>query len=722
MKNWFTYYLLSFFVVLAASASISCSSGGSAIDKVFDANSGRKVPLGINFSFVNRAGEADTISPTASGSVEIQIFRTPTAESIESGALTYKTLLGRYDYDYQERKANIEVFAGETYSVYLAARIKNGMSDTSETVYESEADIFVSSASNQEVFTPQPPATPIAMQLKYSHEEKLYVSKTAFPENMPQILTYNQAVPPFEVKLLDQNGNVFSGFNGTVELSLSGLKKALSGTTVVNAAAGIAKFNDIKLMPPSDKQESIQFSARAQKAYGYSARIYLMKPGAVPEVANLEFVNYTPAMASVNSPWPQFSVKLLDKNGILVDTDALVTASVTLSGTLSGAAAVKASHGIAVFKDIAAAAPGKITITLRSGAAELQSPEIFVASGTLKSSLIFLFSSDFLFCFDFAYSDSGPKIEKSLALKWYAPIYDIIKVKASPFKDKIYALDQYNTFYEISNLYTADLPDIVSTDLNEIVLPRDTLSGEGGIVSMGRLRSFVPSSDDLSVFLCSGTEVYKWHRMNKPWFISSIARSRDDKSINDVIEYKNNKIAATTDGSIKLFDFGQLPPVEKTSATLSGALSALDIDRYGERVIAAASSGGFIYKIETNNNSAEKIALGPEGSSESYSFLKYNNYGGTERVFLERYPDGNIYSYDLNSGNGSAILTGTVPLIPAGIGVSRDGRLIIAPNGDANDSFIRLIDASTNAFIGDLPVLDFENQPIEKAIYDIIVL
>ncbi len=721
MKNRFTYYLLSLFIVLTSVASISCSSGGSSIDKVFDGTSGRKVPLAINFSFANRAGGAETISSQASGSVEIQIFRNPTDESIESGALTRKTLLGVYEYDYQERKANIEVFAGETYSVFLAARIKNGFSDTSEVVYESESDVFVSNAANQEVFTPQIPVTPIAMQLKYSHEEKLYISRVSFQENLPQILVYNQAVPPFEVKLLDQNGNIFSGFNGTVELSLSGVKNALSGKTTINAASGIARFDGITLKLPSDKYESIRFTARAQRAYGSSEYVYIMKPGAVLQVANIEFVNYTPPMASVNSPWPQFTVKLVDKNGILVDTAEVVTATVS-AGSLTGVTSVTSSHGIAVFKDIAATTSGKLTVKLTSGAAETQSPEIFVASGPLKSSLVFLFSPNYLFCFDFAYSDSGAKIEKSLALKWYAPIYDIIKVKASPFKDKIYALDSYNTFYEISNLYTADLPDIFSTDLNEIVLPRDTLSGDGGIVSMGRLRSFVPSSDDLSVFLCSGTEVYKWHRMNKPWFISSIARSRDDKYINDIIEYKNNKIAATTEGSIKLFDFSQLPPVEKTSATVAGALNSLDIDRYGERVIAAASSGGFIYKIETNDNSAEKIALGPEGTSDSYSFLKYSNYNGTERVFMERYPDGNIYSYDLNSGNGSAILTGNIPLIPAGLGVSRDGRILIAPNGSAADSFIRLIDSSTNAFIGDLPVLDFDNQPIDEEIYDIIVL
>ncbi|HNY12620.1 MAG TPA: hypothetical protein PKK26_13605, partial [Candidatus Wallbacteria bacterium] len=646
MKNRFTYYLLSFFIMLTAASSISCSSGGSAIDKVFDGSSGRKVPLGINFSFANAAGGAETISPTASGSVEIRIFRNPTAESIESGALTRQTLLGRYDCDYQQRKADIEVFAGETYSVYLTARIKNGASDTTETVYESEADIFVSNTSNQEVFTPNEPQTPITMPLKYSHDEKLYISRISFSGEMPQILVSNQAVPPFPVNLLDQNGNIFSGFNGTVELSLSGVKNALSGKTTVNATCGIAQFTDISLKLPSDKYESIQFTARAQKAYGYSGRVYLMKQGAVPVVAGLEFVNYTPPMSSVNSPWPQFTVKLLDKNGLLVDTSETVTLSAS-EGALTGVTTVNASHGIAVFKNIAATAPGKITVTLKSGAAEIKSPEIFVASGQLKSSLVFLFSSNFLLCFDFAYSDGGTKIEKSLALKWYAPIYDIEKIKLSPFKDKLYALDRYNTFYEISNIQTADLPDILSTDLDEIVLPRDTLSGEGGIVSMGRLRSFVPSSDDLSVFLCSDTEVYKWHRMNKPWLISSIARSRDGNRINDIIEYKNNKIAATTEGSIKLFDFSQLPPVEKTSATVGGWPDSLEMDGYGDRVIACESSGQFIYKIETGDNSAEKIALGPEGSAESYSFLKYNNYGGTEKVFMERYPDGNIYSYDL---------------------------------------------------------------------------
>ena len=721
MKNRFTYYLLSLFIVMTASFTISCSSGGSSVDRVFDGNGGRKVPLAINFSFVNGAGAPERISDTASGSVEIRIFRNPTAESLESGALIRKTLLGIYEYDYQERKADIEVFAGETYSVFLAARLKNGLSDTTEIVYESESDVFVSSAQNQEVFTSDVPVTPIAMQLKYSHDEKLYVSRVTFPETMPQTLVLNQSVPPFEVKLLDQNGNIFSGFNGTVELLLSGVKNALSGKTTVNASAGIAKFPDISLKLPSEKYASIQFTAKTQKTYGYSARIYLMKPGAVPQVSQLEFVSFTPPMASVNSPWPQFTLKLLDKNGILVDTSEIVTASVS-SGSLTGVTSVKASHGIAVFKDIAATAPGKVTVKLKAGGAEITSPEIFVASGPLNSSLVFLFSPNFLFCFDFAYSTNGQTFEKSLALKWYAPIYDIIKITPSPFKDKLYALDSHNTFYEITNIHTAELPDIFSTDLNEIVLPRDTLSGSGGIVTMGRLKSFVPSSDDLSVFLCSDTEVYKWHRMNKPWLISSIARSRDENRINNIIEYKSNKIAATTAGSIKLFDFSQLPPVEMTSATVGGYPDSLDMDRYGDRIIAAESYGQFIYKIETSDNSAEKIALGPEGGADSYSHLKYTNYGGTQRVFMERYPDGNIYSYDLNSGNGSAIVTGNIPLIPAGLGVSRDGRLLIAPNGSDTDAFIRLIDSSNNAFIGDLPILDFENLPIDETIYNIIVL
>jgi len=734
IKKRVAYYFLSFAAILMSLLLCSCFGGGD-VSSNGAAVSGQKVPLNIKFAL---SGSANAIAPDAAGSVEIQIYRNPPPDPDYPDETHGKVLMGVYSYAYSARKARIEVFANETYSISIAARIRTASNDTSESVYESDSDIFVSTPG--QTFDPSagPLKSQLTMPLNFSHSEALSVSGLEFASALPQIIATEQKVPSMTVRVLDQQDNLFTGYNGTVEIRVGGIKNGVTGETIVNAVGGVAKFDNIRLASsiPQDN-DYIYFRAGAQRIFRESDYVYLQRPGSFQTVAYLGFTKEPPVIISRNSIISDFSVIIKDSNEILIDTSETVMISAS-NGALNGAVSVKASHGIAVFKGISAVSAGDAVFKASCGPASIESGVKKIMDGKMYNSTVIIYTASYICCYDFSYSPDGDKMDIGLALRWAREIGGIVSVKPNSFGDALYVLSQYsngyyNTFYAITKLSQGQLPDINPTDLTSIQLPRDNLSGTSAIQQIQWVTGFAPARDDLSVYLCTADTVYKWRRINKPWLVSSMARSKDWNMINDVVEYSNNQLAATTNwnynqyppptnGYVKFFDFNEFPPVERTSFAINGFPDTLDASPDGRNIFVSEGNGNNFYRIRSADNTLIKTPLGPPGVAGGSSYFKYLESNGSRIAFLERSTEGSIFSYDFASGTGSAIVVGTNKLVPAGIAFSKDGRILLAPSGDAANPFLRAIDLTTNSWLGDFTLKDDYGYILPEKVMGIIVL
>jgi hypothetical protein len=159
--------------------------------------------------------------------------------------------------------------------------------------------------------------------------------------------------PAVEITMLDGSNAVDATFTGPVTVAIQagtgGSGAVLSGTTTVNAVAGVATFNDLSI----DKSGlNYRLSATASGAAGAQSGQFNITAG---PAARLDFLTQ-PVTTTAGQVMPVFTVRALDAFG---NVDGTFAGNVTLSisnnpggGTLSGTATVAAVGGTATFNDI----------------------------------------------------------------------------------------------------------------------------------------------------------------------------------------------------------------------------------------------------------------------------------------------------------------------------------------------------------------------------------
>jgi alpha-tubulin suppressor-like RCC1 family protein len=149
--------------------------------------------------------------------------------------------------------------------------------------------------------------------------------------------------PAPQVSVVDAQGLVVQTFTGSISVALMG-GAMLEGTTTVNALAGVATFNDLKIMRAA---AGYQLVASSSGLADVTSDSFAVSPGPATTLAFTRQPQGT-TVATVLSPAPQVSV--LDARGNTV-TGFIGTIALTLtgSGTLEGTATLAPVAGVATF-------------------------------------------------------------------------------------------------------------------------------------------------------------------------------------------------------------------------------------------------------------------------------------------------------------------------------------------------------------------------------------
>jgi hypothetical protein len=170
--------------------------------------------------------------------------------------------------------------------------------------------------------------------------------------------------PPITVAIEDSQGDVLSGADSTLTLSIANGPSGavLGGTLSVAAVNGVATFSDISVNVPGNYTLAVADGAVAS---GTSSSFTAATP-------HLVFTQQ-PAVAFMGIPIsPAITVSFEDPSGQVVITDnSTVTLSI-LSGpagaTLGGTLSVTAASGVATFSDITLNTAGAYTLSASDGA------------------------------------------------------------------------------------------------------------------------------------------------------------------------------------------------------------------------------------------------------------------------------------------------------------------------------------------------------------------
>lgn len=166
-----------------------------------------------------------------------------------------------------------------------------------------------------------------------------------------------ERLSPLEVEVLDKGGNLITGSNALVTLSLDakGYPSQLVGTLSVPANNGVARFEDLFI----DK-EGIDFELVASVEGAEPARSnrFSVAPVSNPPTG----VAFRSALIDIGAgkTLPAFEVAIVTSAGVpYTRSDAPVTLALSgSSGALSGTLTVKANRGVARFTDLSVSQPG----------------------------------------------------------------------------------------------------------------------------------------------------------------------------------------------------------------------------------------------------------------------------------------------------------------------------------------------------------------------------
>jgi hypothetical protein len=187
--------------------------------------------------------------------------------------------------------------------------------------------------------TPPPVVTPPATQLAFVAQPVSAVVGASF-------------TPAIQVVARDAQGNTATGYTGAVTLSLSTntAGAALSGTTSVNATAGIATFAAVNVTKVGSGYTLV---ASAPSLTSATSGAFTVGPGAA---SKLVFTAQPTSATAASAIAPAVQVTAQDANGnTATGFTGLVTIAVGANsggGTLSGTMSVAAVAGVATFSNL----------------------------------------------------------------------------------------------------------------------------------------------------------------------------------------------------------------------------------------------------------------------------------------------------------------------------------------------------------------------------------
>jgi len=84
------------------------------------------------------------------------------------------------------------------------------------------------------------------------------------------------------------------------------------------------------------------------------------------------------------------------------------------------------------------------------------------------------------------------------------------------------------------------------------------------------------------------------------------------------------------------------------------------------------------------------------------AYLKFSSYADSLKLYLAKFSDGNIYSYNVAGGAGSVIVADSyASMKPIAIDTDKTGRLVFTLNGSGS-AFVRIFDAKNDSFVEDI--------------------
>jgi hypothetical protein len=187
-------------------------------------------------------------------------------------------------------------------------------------------------------------------------------------------------IPPIVIEAHDAEGNVAEGFTGPVAIALTSAGGAtLSGTTPVNAVAGVATFADLRV----DKPGTYTLIATSGGLGAVNTASFDVTAGAP---AKLMFT-MPPAPTAAGATLAPVVVAARDADGnALPGNMAQITLAIgngPSGATLSGTKTATATDGVATFSDLSLPMAGSYTLSATAtGLAGAVSPSFTISAGT----------------------------------------------------------------------------------------------------------------------------------------------------------------------------------------------------------------------------------------------------------------------------------------------------------------------------------------------------
>lgn len=690
-KNLFSARFFLFIVMVISAALFAGCSGGSggSISSQPGLVDGRPtVPISLNLM---TAPDAAAIPTTAVGSVEITVYRGSISDP-------NRVLFNLTRVEFASRRAEIGVFAGDTYSIVLTAKAKNDPLSDTEFTYRATVDsLFVPlESSGAGGFV-----APLAMSLTQTGQIKLYPARMAFEPLSKRTVKYGETFDKITVVIYDQFGRVFEGAKDAVALSADPLDNTavtpeISGAASVTPAGGVAVFSGISLASATFKSGVTRFlasvKASASVASSVSARsedILIYNQSNRPVISKLVFEKQPLPLASVNRQWQPFTVAILDQYDNVVDTDETVVLSAA-AGSLSGTLSVRAVNGVASFSAVTAGSAASVNLKASIPGFSAFSDNVKIITGQVSRSRVFVTNQSNLYCYDFYHGDDSSKLAVRAVLGTTRYLGAIRKVKPSFDKQKIYVLDDNNYFSVFTGLENA--------------VPNENVFNLGAF-NTEKLIDFAPSVDNLSVYLISSKSVYKWHIVNEPNFVIANTQNVSFANTASAAEIKNNRLYLADDRRIVPYDFSVYPPRADNYIPIYDAPSPIALSGDKKYAATAEIKGKNIYLINAETEKFERISLGqPEAAGNAV--LKFSNYANTLKLYLAKFSDGNIYTYNVSGGAGSVIVADSSATIkPLALDTDRSERLVFTLNGSGT-AFVRVFDAKNDTFVDDIMLND----------------
>ena len=173
--------------------------------------------------------------------------------------------------------------------------------------------------------------------------------------------TGSALAPQPVVEVRNAGGSVVAGATNAVTATLIGSGGTLSGATTVNAINGVATFSD--LVVNGAGSYTITFASSGLTSATSGSVVITPRP------ATRLAISTQPGGAITGDPLaPQPVVQVQDAvGGVVNESSAAITATLSAGGTLVGTTTVNAINGIASFSNLAVSGPGTYTLAFASG-------------------------------------------------------------------------------------------------------------------------------------------------------------------------------------------------------------------------------------------------------------------------------------------------------------------------------------------------------------------